>query len=115
MSKMPLTARGRRPAFFEDKAIDSMVTIMLELMTELWVSKERQHALEAVLEAQMPGLADKLEAWQPSDEARAELDAQRQQYLSTVLRTLEANFAARAEIQAEQDEFSEKTIAEGNS
>ncbi|MFK8051455.1 MAG: hypothetical protein AB8F65_00665 [Woeseiaceae bacterium] len=114
MSRMPLSARGRRPAFFENKAIDSMVTMMLELSAELWVVKERQRALEDLLETSSPGLAEKMQAWQPDDEMAAALAAERQNFLRTILRTLESEFTPRAEIQRDQDQFGDETIAEGN-
>lgn len=111
---MPRSARGRRPAFFEDKALDAMVTMLLELTTELWVTKERMVALEAVLADTVPDLAERIEAWAPEGEARAALDAKRAEYLQTILRTLEAEFTPRAEIQEAHDRFAAETVAEAD-
>ncbi|MEO0347602.1 MAG: hypothetical protein AAF229_15285 [Pseudomonadota bacterium] len=111
---MPRSAKGRRPAFFEDKALDAMVTMVLELTTELWVTKERMAAIEAVLGEAAPDLAARIEAWEPEGEARAALDAKRAEYLQTILRTLESEFTPRAEIQKAQDEFGDATIAEAD-
>lgn len=112
MSRIPLSARGRRPAFFDNKAIDSLVTMMLELSAELWVVKERQRALETLLQESSPDLVEKLEAWQPDDAMAAELATERQVFLRTILRTLEADFTSRADIQKERDDFSDEIIAE---
>ena len=112
--RMPRSARGRRPAFFEDKAIDAMVTMMLELATELWVTKERMIALESVLEDAVPDLAARIEAWEPDADARAGIDAKRAEYLQTILRTLEAEFTPRAEIQRAHDEYAAETVAEAD-
>ena len=111
---MPRSAKGRRPAFFEDKALDAMVTMMLELMTELWVTKERMTALEAVLADAVPDLDARIEAWSPEGDSRAALDAKRAEYLQTILRTLEAEFTPRADIQKAQDDFAEETLAEAD-
>lgn len=108
-----MTARGRRPAFFEDKAIDSIVTMIIELTAELWVVKDRVNALETLLEEHAPGLQDKLEQWQPDDSQAGKLEAQRAELLRTVLRTLDANFTTRAEIQRERDAEIAENVADG--
>jgi hypothetical protein len=40
-----MTPKGIRPNFFDEGAVDRIVTVMLEMMTELWVVKERLYAI----------------------------------------------------------------------
>lgn len=90
MAELPLEARGRRPAFFDPPALDKMVTMLVELMSEHWVARERQYALERVLEERgviEPGAVDAYE-WSEAEEAR--LAERRQRFIADVFRTLES-------------------------
>jgi len=49
MSDMPLDTKGKRPAFFNDEALDAMMTALLETMAENWTLRERLYALEKTL------------------------------------------------------------------
>ena len=42
-----MTARGTRPKVFDDPAIDALVTMLLELASETWVTRARLAAIEA--------------------------------------------------------------------
>jgi septation ring formation regulator EzrA len=75
--------RGKRPRF--------SVSMMLELMSEVWVMRERMYALEKVVEEAGLPVAEKLEAWQPNEAEAKELDEQRNRMIKSVLRSLEAN------------------------
>ena len=35
MTEIPLAQRGKRPSFFDESAVDQVVTMMLEVMAEL--------------------------------------------------------------------------------
>jgi hypothetical protein len=43
---LPDRARGRRPTFFDDPAVDTLVAMLLELAQEQWVTRARLAALE---------------------------------------------------------------------
>jgi hypothetical protein len=91
MSKITVENRGKRPRFFPESGNDEQMSMILELMSEVWIVRERMFALEQVAaEAGLP-LAEKLENWQPSDAQAKELDTQRNRMIKTVLRSLEAN------------------------
>lgn len=88
MSDVPLQAAGRRPAFFDDPGLDQLVSIVLELASELWVVRERLYALEAVAGDQGLALRQAIEAWKPSAEQRTELADMRRRMLEEMFRTL---------------------------
>lgn len=48
--KLPRVSKGKRSRFFDDPAIDQMMTFMLELMAEVSSLHERQDTLERLLE-----------------------------------------------------------------
>ena len=91
MSKISLENRGKRPNFFPDSGADQQMSMILELMSEVWIMRERMYALEQVAaEAGLP-LGEKLENWEPSEAQAVELDEQRNRMIKSVLRSLEAN------------------------
>ena len=88
MSDVPLQAAGRRPAFFDDPGLDQLVSIVLELASELWVVRERLYVLEAVAADQGLALRHAIESWKPSPEQQSELADMRRRMLEEMFRTL---------------------------
>ena len=108
MSEIPMDPKGKRPRFFPESGADESVTMILELMSEVWVVKERLYALEKVVEDAGLSVADQLEAWKPTDEQAGELDEQRKRFIQTVLRSLEANFTPGLHLRRSLDERAER-------
>ena len=70
MTQIPVTPKGKRPSFFDESAVDQIVTMMLEVMAELWVVKERVYTLEKVLdEAGMAATAKRKRSRTPRNDA----------------------------------------------
>jgi hypothetical protein len=86
MPSLPLDASSRRHAFFSEDGVDQLVSMVLELATELWVVRERLYALEAV--ADQRGLRAAIESYRPNEQEQAELAAMRARMLSELFRTL---------------------------
>lgn len=84
-----MQAAGRRSTFFEQEALDHIVTMMVELSTELWVTRERLYAVEAVLGAADPSFGESIARWEPDASQAAELAAMRTRMLGEVFRALE--------------------------
>ncbi len=61
---------------------------VLRLALELWVVKDRQFALERVLEGQGLNVQTALANWAPTVEDKALLDAQRTQFIAAVVEAL---------------------------
>ncbi len=91
MSRIAMQSQGKRPRFFPEPGADETVSMLLELMSELWVVRERLYALEHVAAAQGIDLTAGIEAWQPDEQQAEELNAERQRFIKTITRSLEAN------------------------
>jgi len=108
MTEIPMTSKGKRPSFFDDSAVDQIVTMMLEMMAELWVVKERVYTLEKVLGEAGIDAKEKIESCELSNDDVAELEGTRRKYVETIMRSLEANFVDRDSVQMEVDALTDK-------
>ena len=104
MTQIPMTPKSRRPSFFNESAVDQIVTMMLEMMAELWVVKERVFTLEKILGEAGIAAKEQIETCELSEDEVAELEAARRKYVETIMRSLEADFVNRASLQKEIDE-----------
>jgi hypothetical protein len=84
--KLPRTSKGRRPNFFDDPAIDQMMTFMLELMTEVAVVRERLDTVERLLDANDSVSRAEIEAYRANADVEAERVAWRNAYFQRVMR-----------------------------
>lgn len=81
-------AKGERPVYFDDPAVDKLLSILLSLTGEVAVLRERLDSLERVLESRGLAVRDAIEGYQPDAAANAERDAWRERFLDTVLRVV---------------------------
>lgn len=84
--KLPRSSKGRRPNFFEDPAIDQVMTFFLELMTEVAVVRERLDTVERLLETKSSITRADIEAYRADDTVEAERLAWRNAYFQRVMR-----------------------------
>ncbi|HLG87210.1 MAG TPA: hypothetical protein VKZ79_08440 [Alphaproteobacteria bacterium] len=86
--ELPRRSKGKRPTFFDDPAVDHLMTMILELSTELSVVYTRLDTLERVLEE--ANLIDraKLEAFEPGPRAEADRAEWRALFLDRLFRTI---------------------------
>lgn len=80
---------ARRPEFFEEKGLDQLFSMVIELTAEVWVLRERVFAIEAVSEAAGEPLASKVAAWQPDAGQSARLAEMRHAMLQNLFRTID--------------------------
>ena len=73
MSHIPMQHRGKRPRFFASEGMDELVSMVLELSTEVWVIKKRMFLLERVAEEQGLSLLEGIENYELSDEEARKL------------------------------------------
>jgi hypothetical protein len=85
---LPVDAAGRRPAFFAQDGVDQLLTMVLELATELWVLRERVFVIEAVAADNGLPLTSGVETYTLSAEQRAELARMRSAMMDQLFRTL---------------------------
>ncbi|MEO1244316.1 MAG: hypothetical protein AAFX56_01425 [Pseudomonadota bacterium] len=88
MSRIPRMAESRRNRFFEADGVDELLSMVLELTTEIATLRERQYVTERVLERHGIAVGDEVEAYAMTDADDTRLEAERERMLSTVLRTL---------------------------
>ena len=84
--KLPRRAKGKRPQFFEDPAIDQMMTFILELATEVSVVYDRLDTMERLLDKKGTISRADVEAYRPDEKIEAERMARRDAYLKRVFR-----------------------------
>jgi hypothetical protein len=85
---LPVDAAGRRPAFFSPDGVDQILTMVLELATELWVLRERVFVIEAVAAEHGLPLKSAVESYALSEAQRAELAGMRAEMMNQLFRTL---------------------------
>ena len=103
MSVMPLDTKGKRPTFFNDKAVDALMTIVLEIMAENWTLKERLFALEKTLVDKGVLEVDSVEKVTWSDSEKMAHETERQRILTDAFRALNSEFVGRAARQKDID------------
>ena len=92
-TSLPRTAKGKRPAFFDDPAVDQLLSVTLELASEVWVLRERLAAMEVLADRHDLFKASELETFAFDEAKAAELAAQRQEVIARLFRTLETQVA----------------------
>jgi len=94
--RLPRIAKGRRPEFYEDPAIDQLFAIVTALTAEISVLCDRLDTVERLLDASGSVPAQAVEAYVP-DEAAAALRAERRdELLRRVFAVLELYAARKA-------------------
>lgn len=84
--KLPRQTRGKRPHFFDDPALDQMMTFLLELTTEVSVMRERLDTVERLLERDGKVTRESIEAYVPDGPIETERAAWRDAYVKRVFR-----------------------------
>ena len=104
MSDMPLDTKGKRPAFFNDEALDAMMTALLETMAENWTLKERLYALEKALADKGVIPSDAVEKIEWTADEKMAHEMERQRILTDAFRALKGQFTGRSARQSEIDQ-----------
>lgn len=72
------------PAFFDNPAIDNLISVTLELGAELWVQRERARVLEKLLAEKGLVSSELIEMYQPSVEEAAQAKAERDAFVNRI-------------------------------
>jgi hypothetical protein len=88
MLELQKKAKGERPRYFDDPAIDKVLSITLALAGEVAVLHDRVDTIERLAEAGRPISRAAVDGYQPDEQVRTERDAWRETFLSVVLRTV---------------------------
>jgi hypothetical protein len=102
MRRIPRKRRGERNRFFQAEGVDELLSAVLRLSAEVSALKDRVYIAERVLEGQGLNVSQAIESYQLTDEQEAELAANRQRMIETVL----AQFDASSDVDDMTDENS---------
>ena len=78
------TAKGKRPQYFHDPAVDKIHQMVLVLIEELSVTRDRLDAVERILEQREVMKVSDVDAFIPDEAAEGERAARRQDYIRRV-------------------------------
>lgn len=84
--KLPRVSKGKRSRFFDDPAIDQVMTCLLELMAEFSALRERQDNVERLLEEKGTIARADIEAYQPTADVAAERADWNNDFIRRVMR-----------------------------
>jgi len=84
--RLPRVAKGKRQQFFDDPAIDQMMTFIIELSAEVSVVYDRLDTVERLLETKGTVSRADIEAYRANEAVEAERMARRDAYLKRVFR-----------------------------
>lgn len=89
--QLPKKAKGSRPYFFEDSAVDKVVAMLMGLAGEVSVMADRIDTLERLLAEKGALDLAQIDAYQPSNAVSDERDKRREMMLSNVMRIILQN------------------------
>ena len=96
--KLKRKAKGERPYFFDDPAIDKLLAMLMGLAGEVSVLRDRLDTIERLAEQNKLFTRAEIENYQPDEDALKERAERRAVFLSEVTRIIEA------ELEGMQDE-----------
>lgn len=88
MVQLQKKARGERPRYFDEPAVDKLMAITLAIAGELAVLRDRVDTIERLSAAGTPVTTEAIDAYVPDADTRARRDIWRETYLETVLRVV---------------------------
>jgi len=89
-------ARGERPAFFADPAVDKVIAMVMGLAGEVAVLHDRQDTIERLLETRGLLKTREIDAYEPTARVMQARAAWRETFLGEVLRVIESELEGAA-------------------
>lgn len=83
-------AKGKRPQYFSDPAIDKLLWMTVTLMEELSVTRDRLDAVERLLDRKQVLKIRDVDNFKPQGKALDERDARRAAFIDRVMRVVQA-------------------------
>ncbi len=86
--QLPRKAKGKRPQYFEDPAVDKLHLMLMTVIEELAVTRDRMDTIERLIEDN--GLFNKnnIDNFKPDTKAEMERTEKRIQYISRIMRSI---------------------------
>lgn len=89
-------AKGRRPQYFEDAALDRMLSMLMALVGEVSVLRERLDTVERLLETRGSLTRADIESYVPEEDAARERGDLTREYIARIMRGLQQEVEALA-------------------
>jgi len=105
-SKLPRKAKGERPYFFEDPAVDKLLAMLMALAGEVSVLRDRLDTVERLAQEHDLFKQTDIESYRPSDEVLVARAARREEFLSEITRIVQAEMEGQ-QLKAELDSYDE--------
>ena len=99
-------AKGKRPQYFEDPALDRMLSILLAVVGEVSVLKERLDTVERLLDAKGTISRTDIDAYEPDRDAAYERGLATKEYIARVMRGVQQDMEALAEAEPPVEQVS---------
>ena len=103
-------AKGKRPAYFEDPATDRMLSMLMALVGEVSVLRERLDTVERLLEAKGSLTRADIERYTPDLAAGKERNVLIKAYIARIMRGVQQDMEALAELDEPSVEELSKTL-----
>ena len=99
-------AKGKRPNFLDDPAIERVLSITLAVAGELAVLRERLDTIERLLQSGEPVTREAIDHFEPSMEEARERAMWQQEYLSRIFRIVQQELEALESDETSSEELS---------
>lgn len=103
-------AKGKRPAYFEDPAIDRTLSIVMALVGEVSVMRERMDTIERLLDAKGTISRTDIECYVPDRASGKERGVMAKDYIARIMRGVQQDMEALAELNEPSVEELSKTL-----
>lgn len=87
-------AKGRRPEYFDDPALDRLYSLTLALAAEVSALRERQDTLERLLDERGTLGREDIETYEPTRDAAAERGLATRAYVARIMRGFQQEMEA---------------------
>jgi hypothetical protein len=101
-------AKGKRPQYFDDPAIDRVLSIVMAVAGELAVTRERLDTIERLLDAKGTISRADIEGFRPDRDAGYERGLATREYIARILRGVQQDMEAIAEIEPPMEEVAKQ-------
>jgi len=91
-----MPAKGKRPQYFEDPAIDRVLSILLAVAGEVSVLRERIDTVERLLDTKGAISRADIEAYQPDRDAAYQRGLATKEYVARIMRGVQQDMEAVA-------------------
>lgn len=83
------TARGKRPRYFSDPAVDRLLGMLMSLIGEVSVLRDRLDSVERLIEKGGLFGRDEIDSFLPDKQQEAERENTRRRYIERVMRVVQ--------------------------